>query len=379
VTTARDRLILAALVLTGYGVSLGYRSGRPDTLMLLLAALAFLASTLPPAALRRPLLAGVMSLFPLAGLALLPFAVILGTLLLLFRRRAFIADLACLLLGLAAGTAGLVMFYARNGVLADFLASMRADTSTGLLGALLLHGAFSHENKLPKDFSLAALLLAGMLIFLSRSPRRGVPGRGVLAFGLAAAVVIPIGMVAAGKFPTYYSWMAYVPLAVGVCSSLGSLLPHASRGGAVWALLVSACLLGLPLQLGLSAYDWEDRGYGRVEAMVEESVQPEDWAFTQYGAYYPARRKAAMVFLPHSLYRLTPRERERLTLLILAPDERERVIEWVGGEWGSLGAGIRPRKGTLFEDLLGRPLRFGNLDRKYELQAFRRSGYGASR
>jgi hypothetical protein len=415
VTAPASRLTLVTLVLLGYGVSLGYRSGRPDTLMLLLAALALLAFTVRSRPSRALCLVGVSSLLPLSSLATAPFAVMLAVLLLVYGGPRWWRECACLLVGLAVGVGLLLGAYAWSGVLGEFWETTHGDAAGGMLAAVL-QGRFRHENRLPKDASLFPLLAAGGLLLREQLRQRRFRGRSALSFGLVACGVVPLGMALAGKFPTYYNWMAYVPLAIGVCSALAPKAGGETREGeavevpaeaqpmarreprppaeaveerimarreprpprartpatAVGVLVTLACLLGLPLQLALAAYDWGDRAYPPVERMVAAQIRPEDRVYCDYGAYFAAKAQAAVVYTPRYLHRLTARDREQLSALIIAPDDLEQVAAAFGGAWSPIGRGVRPRRGTLFADVLGRPLGFGNLTRKYDLQVYRR-------
>src|SRR4029453_12238588 len=79
---------------------------------------------------------------------------------------------------------------------------------------------FKHENTLPKDFSFPFLLAHAVTLAIYRLKARTVQGRSVLSFGLAYTVALSITLIASGKFPTYYGWMTYIPLAVCVCATL---------------------------------------------------------------------------------------------------------------------------------------------------------------
>lgn len=397
VVVPAHRLLLVALVLLGYGVSMGYRSGRPDPLMLFLASLALLVSTARCRRWRGLGLLGVGSLLPLAGLAMVPFAGMVTVLLLLYTGRRFWQEGACLVAGMAVGVALLLGAYARAGVLGEFWETSHGDAAGGMLTALL-QGRFRHENRLPKDASLFPLLATAALLLAEQLRQQRFRARSALSFGIVACVVIPLGMALAGKFPTYYNWMAYVPLAVGVCSALA---PGATRKAgegeapaepwavqqarreprpprsrstamAITALVMLACLLGLPLQLALAAYDWGDRAYAPVERMVAPRIGKDDAVYCDYGAYFAAKPRAAVVYTPRHLRRLTARDRQRISLLIIAPDDFEQVATEIGGSWFPNGPGVHPHRGTLFADLLGRPIGFGNLTRKYDLQVYRR-------
>lgn len=369
------RVMLVALVLLGYGVSMGYRSGRPDTLMVLLVVGIWLAFTIRRTALRYMMLMIISSAMPLTGLQLLPFTMILLALLLVFVGRQYSKELLTVFLGVCVGCGLLVSIYLANGVFGDFLVSIRGDTSTGLLGALLGRGAFHHENKLPKDFSLFVLVAAGVWLLIIQGRNKSFYWRSPLCFGLAGAFLIPLAIVSTGKFPTYYAWMAYLPLAVCVVIALSSASGSFRGRSIVVALMIAACLVGLPFQLAFACYDREDRRYEPVEELAAAHIVKDDWVFCDYGAYYAVKNRAEMVFVMNSRKKLSEsaEDRQRITVMIVDPSSAEKVQTVIGGKWYRVGTEIKPTRGMLTEELFGISIPFGIFQTKYNLQVYRRS------
>ncbi len=371
ITTAYRRLALVLIIILGYGVSMSYRSGRPDTLMVLLAATVFLAFTLETAWIRYAVLISFCALFPLAGLQMLPYAAIMSVLLLIYTRKKFIKEVLCIYGGLIIGSIILAAIYFLNGAFDIFLSATSGNASAGLLGLIVFGGEFHHENTLPKDFSFFALFMAGMLLFTSRWKTNPIRWDSPLSFGLVGSLVIPLGIASVGKFPTYYNWMAYIPLAVCIMATLPQTDNTLFIRPLKFLLLVT-CMIGLPFQLAFAAYDWEDRRYEPVALNVETHVTKDDWVLTDYGAYYAVKIKAAKVFALHYLKTLSADERQRITVLIIDPDYFTKLQTVVGGEWHPVGQEIKPQKRMLTEDLLNVSARFGIFDRKYHLQIYRR-------
>lgn len=367
-----QRILLVALVLLGYGMSFSYRGGRPDTLMALLVAGSYFAFTIRSATLRYVALFIISSLLPMAGVQLLPYAAIMLILLWVFLGRTYRKELLSMLLGVGAGSAMLLGIYLAKGVLGVFLLSTRGHASTGLVGALLGRGEFHHQNTLPKDLSLFVLLVAGLWMWIAQWRQGNFRWHSPLGFGLISALLIPLGMVAAGKFPTYYAWMAYLPLAICLVMSLPAATGRSQVRFVAIGILVAGCLVGLPLQLGFITYDRIDRRYEPVAQLVEAHVTREDWAICDYSAYYAVKDKAKMWFGPHYLERLSDAERDRISVLIVDTASAAAVQSIIGGQWKKVGEGIRPTKGTLTEDLLGIPMSFGTFNFKYRLQVYRR-------
>jgi len=366
-----SRLLLVVLVLLGYGVSMSYRSGRPDMLTFLLAASAFLAYTHRSAKIRCALLTTLGVLCPFAGLQLLAFAMIFASLLLFYLKKKFVKEFICIVLGLGVGVISLIVVYHINGVLNNFVASVRPQTTVGLL-EMIFEGNFSPRNRVPADLSLITLMLTVFLILSCRLRDRTFKWNSMLSFGLVVSFIVPTGMLLAGKFPTYYSWMVYVPLVVCVSSSLALIKKPSKVRSVVIGLLMLACLAGLPLQLAISAYDWEDRDHGPVEHMVEANLAAYDWVYCDYAAYYAVKKRVKKVFLPNSLNWLSPHQKEKISALVIAPQKLEGVTKNIGGRWNPVGEGVELKKGSLFEDILGLRTDLGLFGKKYHLRIYRR-------
>src|SRR5258708_2363160 len=377
VASGRHRVLLVALVALGYGMGRRYRTGRPDQLMALLVAGLFVLFTVRAPRWRYAGLAIVSSFLPLVGMQSLPYASMMLVLLLVFLGRQYVKELLSIALGLGAGAVALVGLYVLNGAYDTFVATLRSEVAGSLMNALLGQGKFHHQNTVPKDLSLLVLAMAGIALLWKelRTEHRAL--RAPLIFAMTALVVIPIGMIAVGKFPTYYAWMVYLPLAVGVTSSLSSSLPGGAAARAAAALVVAACFAGLPFQLAYSAYDREDRDHGQVVLAVSPLVRPDDWVYCDYGAYYAARNRTQFVFTPNS--QLSSDEHQKVTVIIVDPANAHSVQAALGGRWQKLGPEILPTRRMLIEDLAGIAVNFGIFDKKYRLQTYRRDGTGKGR
>src|SRR5258708_24875825 len=284
----RHRVLLGALVALGYGMGRSYRTGRPDTLMALLVAGLFVLFTVRAPRWRYAGLAIVSSFLPLVGMQSLPYASMMLVLLLVFLGRQYVKELLSIALGLGAGAVALVGLYVLNGAYDTFVATLRSEVAGSLMNALLGQGKFHHQNTVPKDLSLLVLAMAGIALLWKelRTEHRAL--RAPLIFAMTALVVIPIGMIAVGKFPTYYAWMVYLPLAVGVTSSLSSSLPGGAAARAAAALVGAACFSGLPLQLASSAYHREDTDHCLVVLAASRPLRPDHWVYCHSVGDYPA-------------------------------------------------------------------------------------------
>lgn len=368
IATGLARLAFLVLLLGGYSLIFSYRSGRYDAL-LLVAALFWMHTIANP----RCRIAGLFvlsCLVPWVGLQLLPFLAVTGLLLLVFVGWQLLPQLTAAGVGTAAGAGALMLFYRSQGVWESFLGSIRQHTTVGFF-EMLFSGEFRHSNLLPKDFSFwpvfgLAILLTGCLL-----AQRRLRWRSPLAFGLIHAVVLSLTLVVSGKFPTYYGWMTYVPLCMCVCATLSShQFPGWLRGISGFA-LSAAFIVGIGTHLAVAAYDWSDRDYAPVTQFTCEHVKNDDWLHGDHVVYYAAKPVAARVFMPYYLPAMRESEKQRVSVLVIAPDSLTEAVQGLGGDWVSTGARLSPKRGGL----LGNAWKRGFLSApNHELEVFRRTG-----
>ena len=367
----RARVLLVLLLLTGHALTFSFRMGRYDVLGMLLFALAALAWTIKFAPLRLALLAGLAALAPACGLQLIPGAVLYCALLLVFQRRAALANVAAVGAGLAIGAGALYAFYALHGVWDAFRAST---TAVGVIG----HGFADKLADLPRIYladksQLALLVAAAVLLATTPTPRwRADP----LWFGLAAAAVIPGVLQLAAKFPVYYGWLVYAPLAVGVTSRVGAprniALGHPEPVGRRWPValcLMLAVVAGLPARVAGGAWNWMRSDPTALEAAVGHAIGGDDVVLADFKAYYPVKDRAAQLYAPTYLGAMTAAEKQSLTALLVRADRGESIAAALPGRWQAVGAAMAAGSGPP-----GWPERFMRefAEENYALQLFRR-------
>ena len=179
--------------------------------------------------------------------------------------RRFRPESIALCLGSVAALGVLFVFYSSHGVWDDFVRSIRLHTvaNQGLHVDIIEGYGPGFKEKISSipsrymDYSLAALLLAGALMgwqfWRARLLRKSSP----LVFGLCAALIVPVTLHLTAVFNLYYSWLAFMPLALGICAELERQLSlPASRLGrlAVTTLLALACLIGLLLLIAVTHF-----------------------------------------------------------------------------------------------------------------------------
>lgn len=312
VAGAALRVAGVGVFLCGSGVAWGYRSGRYDSLGMLLvtsvgavlvhevagAGGAACGGAGPGARRARGLwLAAFLAAgIPFAGLHLLPYCLAAAGVALAAGGRRWRWGVASALGGLAVGCVALAALHWRLGTWAEmaaFVASQRgslADRVAGLPAAL---------RRDPSTVPLAGFLL-GHLVVCPRGP-----GRRSAWAGVAAAVLVPVCMAVAGRYPPYYGWMAYTPVLALALRVLGGHTSERgagpgrqalSRGAGVLALAMAAGT-GLPVRLAVCAMEWQQRDYALVEHLAQEWLRPEDVVLAGSEAYYAVRRRCREVVL----------------------------------------------------------------------------------
>jgi len=356
------RIGFIALLMCAHGLVFSYRTGRYDCLGMLWFALAALVWTTAPGVRRTAALILLGALMPWTGLQLLPAAALLGALLLLFLQHEALTRVAAVWSGVLLGCATLWWFYASHGVWAAFRASTSA---IGVIG----HSWIQKIQSLPAVYTadktrLIVLFLALALVWIGRRNRP-------FLFGLSAAILFPAAMQIAGKFPIYYGWMALLPLTIGVFGLLATEFRRISslqRLGAV-AALVAAAVIGLPVRIWALAAGAADRSPASVSAFVRAHIRPDDVAVADFKAYYALReltlRPLAITYLPA----IRPEERDRVTVLIVKPQDLQAAQQVVGGHWLSISAKPAPRQPNALLALIVKELR----DDDYPLLVYRRN------
>ena len=363
------RLLLIALLLGGYSMIFSYRSGRPDCLlMFMMAALFYLYS-----ARRQWWRAGLIFMIgfaaPWAGLQLAPMLFVGGLLLLIYLGRQITREILTLWSGAALGTISLVIFYKSFGVFDRFLASIRGHSSVNIFSSLL-HGTFRHSNHIPKDFSFVPLFLAVLVLAFGAWKKHRLDWRSPLFFGILYSAILTIALVLSGKFPTYYGWMTYVPLAICLCATLSQEQLTPFERTSTHLLSGIAIAVSLLLHAATALYNWNDRSYQHVAKLIEESVRPVDVMYGEFSTYYAAKKQVREIFTPSYLPAMLDSEKQRLTVLVVAPDEIKKVVHVIGGLWTPTGAGYTPVRSGFWENKID----MGFLStRDYRLQVFRRS------
>ena len=361
ITSAGMRVAFLLTLLLAYGPGLCYRNVRYDSLSILLASLTLLAASVGSSRLRMALLVALGAIFTMTQLSLVTCAAEIGLLLLCFYGRRYLLEVMALGIGTVLGGVLLYIVLNSHGVWPDMVAFVERQRTI-------------QSGGIPKDPSFPLIIAAAGCIALDRFRRGDLRWRSPLVFGLAAGLLVPVGQLAQGWYPTNYTWMAIGPLAIGIfseCSHAGFTIGPLARIAAAAALVASA-LMGMPLQLASALCFWQERDYSRVISLVHEHVGSGDWVYCDPAAYYPAKTTAEAVFLTSYDAEdrfFTPGEKGRISVMVIAPSGFERASKRLGGAWVATGEPVRPPDhGFLFFRT-----NFGDkLVLNYDLQAYRR-------
>jgi hypothetical protein len=361
------RAMVVLLPLLGYGISFSYRSARPDTLCVLLAALALYASLLPDPRWRAAALIAIGALVPWAGVQLAVFAIIVAVLIGFWWLREAITVFRPLGVGMGLGLIALLGFYVANGSLYGFLASTfgAVHTITGEIAQIvLLHDPRSlfHIEQLPslllpavlEDRSSVFLATAAILLLAALRRSRNAIAFKVSCLAVAAALAIPIVVTIAGRYWLYYTWMGClaigIPLVISVETAPRSpaLLP--ARRLAIGC-IVLALVVGLPVQLARAYMDRNARDYDALRAYVRARVAPGDWVLVAPPAYFAVAELGAIpASVGYATGRLAPKipddQNQRIKLMIVRPDEVKTQIDRLGGSWIPSGSAFSPPRAT---------------------------------
>jgi hypothetical protein len=346
VRSTRWRLLLVSMLICDYAIICSYRGGRYDCLGMLVVAFAFWSFSFESMPLRLTALAIAGAASPWVGLQLLPLEAALGCTLLMFTLFRVWREIVAFFFGVVAGSLGLIRLFTDRGVLQYFLGFLHSQSKGLGFVAGALQGEFRHSNVLPKDFSLPLVLGSALLLAVALYGSRSLRFRSPLMYGLIFVPLFGVTLILVAKFPTYYGWMTFAPLAICVCGSLDLDLPTRIRRLAV-GLCVLASIVGVGLHVLACARDWKDRNYSKLQQFVASSIRPDDLVYVDPQAYYPAKLTGAATFFWDPGSRMSSAEKSRLTVCVIGPG-KTWLLKELGGAWYSTGEEMIPAHTGLF-------------------------------
>src|SRR5206468_12849244 len=127
-----------------------------------------------------------------------------------------------------------------------------------------------------------------------------------------------------------------IPMAACVAAQLETVRTIPILRAAVPSLVLLACAIGLPARLAITCLEWDLRAPDPVDQLVAANIRRTDWVYSEFEAYYPAKKAAEVLFLPPyaglipEMEGVTPpmsaRERGRVGALILKPSTEEKTL-----------------------------------------------------
>lgn len=353
------RLLLLALITTDFGVIFSYRSGRYDGFGVLLMAAAVWLMSIQSKRARVWSLFLLCLLVPWAGPQFMPVLFTAGLVLFLFYGWRYAMEIASSFAASAIGGAIFLATLSATGRLSRYLQFVGLQRrSTEFLTGLFKHGQFSHHNYIPKDWSVPFLVAAAVVLFVSLRRQRQDVCRSAVSYGILFTILLSGLMLLFAKFPTYYSYMIVVPLAVSICSGL-SVCEARKAVCVVLMLCCLSALAGAGLDTMAYAYDRRDHDYSRMERFIEESVHSDDIAFVEAQVYVAARQRARDAYYPiavpgpfdgNVIPLMSKEQKDSITVLVIRPTSADDAIKGLGGSWYETGQELVPLGHGIFGD-----------------------------
>lgn len=364
IQTARDRMIALLLFGLSAGVSFNYLSGRYDCLAIVLFSSLILAYSFRPSWPRFVAFIGLGWLIPLSGFHLIPYAVLMAILLLFYLGRPVLQPIVLTGVGIVLGIAGLFLLYLQQGVISTFLRSLgghsladvelvsgMGDASVSEKVTYVLSNFFpillarmaSINLWYLGDRTFIFLYAAALLLLAVQLLERRFRWRSPLSFAITSGLIVPFVMGLARNYPHYYTWMALLPLSIGVAATLyewrsKSLTAKPAMLGVV-ALLAAAILVGLPSYMVPAVVHWQDRNYQRVEEFVQQNIDPDEAVYSDFGPYHAIRKQVSFVLFPTYLDVISETDKTKISTLLIDINQSMHnyqdlnIFEVLGGEW----------------------------------------------
>ncbi len=362
--TAPQRLLFAALLLTGHSVAFGMRWVRYDTLALLMSAWTLWTWIVFRGRTRLVALVVCGAWMPAAGLQLAPAVLVTLVIVCAFVRPRPWREAAALASGLVLGAGLLAAWFAAHGVLGGFIASVRG---VGVIGQSPLAKLLDMPRVLMADKSLLLLFIASLvaaaLAAAARMVGRAGPGGRALPTALpssspialpvalvlpaALALGVPTALQLAGKFPVYYAWMAYLPAFVLLSRLSGEFAPRRAGLRSLarvlpWILAALACLPGLPLRLVAAWSAGQAEEAASLNALLWPRLRPGEHVLTDFKAYHAVRAASAVPYGEPALPMLRAAERNSIVWLVAEPAQARAWQTELGGNWRLCGSWTPP-------------------------------------
>ncbi|HPA19798.1 MAG TPA: hypothetical protein PLU30_18760 [Verrucomicrobiae bacterium] len=325
-------LLLLGALLCAAGVVFSYRSGRGDALAMLwwAANYAVLAADRGRERLVAFFFLGAAA--PWCGLFLGPYLAVVGVFLVFLLGRGWIGPVAMAWTGFGVGAVSMVGFYRATGSWESFV----------LCSRLYQNGIFSPHFQFRLDgFRDPSLLLVCLGLGVAALFFRGRPGGRRIAV-LALMGILTVGVLQAllGKWPSYYSWLAFFPAVLSLAQLMSVDGPSLARGAAIIC-TAGAIVAGAPARLCVCVLEWGERDYRRVEMFVAGKFHGGDRVLCDPSAYFALRPIAGGVYPRASdmVAEIPDDVRRSITAACVRPEvDAGSLASILGGKWVSLGS-----------------------------------------
>jgi hypothetical protein len=339
------------------GVSLGMaavaREGRPDGIKTLVAAIGFLAFTVPPPRRRIALFVAGLLVIP-AGFQVAMFGFVCCVVAWIWIGRSYFRDGFALGLGIVIGFVLLMGLYAAKGQARSFIENTVASghTLTGDLAQTAVIGdakvkkrlgnRLDDTRKLVKIFTIdpahPILLGFGAVAAFGLSMSKRLNGwRDPIVAGLVASLAAPVVSTLTGKYFLHYTWIGTLPLLLTVALIVDRLANRYAAAFVTISLAVLGSLFGFPTELATKGNDAEVE-FVRIREFVADTVQPTDHVYAADAFYYAAKPRAKGFISTgyaggRGYKEMTDAERNAITVMIVNVDGADAFKAKIGGLW----------------------------------------------
>lgn len=323
------RVCLFGLWLCAYGVTFCYRCGRVDVVNMLVIGLQALLWTAAAGPRTTVLIGLVAAASPWASPQVCVLSGLLTTIALVLSRGAMWRQWIATASG---GIVGCVIFwviYETLGVWERYWGLISSFVNSYFVGSSGFH-----------DLSLGVLAGIAVVSMGAARVRRCRAAVWAAGLGLALSLIVALGMMVIGHFPTYYSWMAFLPLWMGWGTAIDRLCRETDWRPVGWFALAGMCIVGgvgLPARVAVILKQWDARDYAHVERLVDAHIRPGDIVVVDFPAYYAVRPLAAGMMVGGEAKRGSEATWDRVDAIVGNEQYFEALSAQRGPGWREVG------------------------------------------
>ena len=246
-----------------------------------------------------------------------------------------------------------------------------------------------------EDFSMVMLTPLLLLLLIVPPGRISPRVRRIVLYGFALAFGAPALFEAVGHFAFYYSYLRWVPAVLVLFAAASDLWARNESGPPRWLAfgfgltLAAAVAVGLPLRLGLALACGRLVPRTEIQNLLRSRITPQDTAFSEYLPFFEVKQIAPVVYDLYSSpalsstgvpgLDLTTKTKQAVSVMVIRPEERERLGAFFGGQWQPVGGPFGDTQDFGFLTripIVGRRFVSYSLqpqNERYQLQVFRRA------